>query len=1359
MRNNFLIIILLLSLIIHISPIHNSISSCIPNPNYYSVVDVFTPMHNYDCTDCAFGNPSAFRGNTLVIGNGRLDIDTEPLVFSSFSREPGTDNWRPEEDYNNEYKTYSSALGMNFRSLMIVEYIEGYGTILEQYPADFQGRFEDDIHIEHPSCTPGTYGGQPLPYHHNKGLAVSDTVMICKCIRTGTSEDIIWAVWISPDATDWIPLDYIDVPNSEGENLSSYFSSGFVRNDGELIVIGQPLIGTVDIYRVMDDLSSVQLLSSTNINGAPRLGTSITCRPNWHDMKYPSHRDLCVFCDGVTTSTGACYIFTDVLNTPLLQTSLSGGKPGTSKGFGRNGITFIETKNISRLVVANRGPPPQINYFDGSEEANLYIYDFTPGSTFTLISTITILDTSPLGSEFVGVTLKGTQFGTSAYLYISVTTTDYNRIYQRGILACVDNYLSGCGSCGCDSDFTDTHDICYDNRCIGGNPVVGAQINYDPYDTANCRSSASCFRNSSYYMGPQFIWSGSCNASCGSTQVTGYCTNMGQCLPVSSCSQTPTPTISCSNTRTQSPSHTPSKTPTISVTSTKSKSSTRTPTASITPSGTMTSTETPTYTPTSSLTPTSSTTPSNSPTGSDTPSISVTPTSTDTPSNTPTSSITPTQSPTSSITLSSTPTTTNTLTSSPTQTPTSSLTSSPTQTPSTSPTNSPTPSTSESETPTPTPTLSTSSTSTTTLTSTNTPSSTETPSSTTTPTNTNTPTASYSIIPTPTSTETPTSTSTPTPTGSSTLSASETPSISSSSTPTISETSTVTPTQSPTPTGSITSTSSVTPTPSATPTSTVTMSGTSTISISSSITPSPSISETSTASMSQSQTNTLTSSVTGTPTMTPTTSRTPTMTPTITTTPSPCPTPSECFTFNSNFPGDCTLIPDTRGTNCSIPTFHCDGSGSCLPNICQDNDICFGQSCYEYRKDIYLNTTKLLFSMDHCLNHVPINSINYILDHSIFIPEYNVVKPVSGWIKEANILFHRSSEYCVNLTSCSDFYIDREFQLEGQYILDYIQRSIETYYPELKCHPDTIGIEDISCYPSNGAWWSTVTFEDLLLKDDFIDSDFNDIITKERICKIKDTDDHLFALWTENILIAKGSFYSNHTLYLTTNGSFIQTYPTIDYVDNVHPIFSNGSLYSVTRKYNVDRSPTTTGWNETDNVITLLDNSGVIIESHVHVESITNRIVNTNPLSPIHCPHYFTRSISYPNTLMIDHSEILKSQLYMISSITTYRTSATPLEETIGNITVPLNDQDFSGITHLNMTTGLIIDEPCFKWCKERESIFNCYLNFINYSSFLLDHENVVCPNDETCHKWFLIPNNTYIYNNVHLIDMFGTCF
>lgn len=1330
-------------------------SSCISNTNYYSVVDTFVPISTYDCTDCAFGNTGAFRANTLVIGNGRLDTDEEALVFSSFSREPGTDNWRPEEDYNNEEGTYSIALALNYRSLMIIEYIVGYGTILEQYPADFTGAFNDDNHIDHPDCADGTYGGNPLPYHQNKGLAVSDTVLICKCTRRGTIDDLIWVVWVSPDAiVDWIPIGYIDIYNKEGTNLSSYYSSGFVRNDGELIVVGVPAVGTVDIYRVKDDLSGVELLSSTNIDGAPRLGTAVTCRPNWHDMKYPDDRDLCIFCDGVTTSTGTCYVFTDVLHTPLLQTSFQGGKPGTSKGFGRNGITFVETTSISRLVVANRGPPPQVDYFRGSETANLYMYDFVPPSTFNLINTITVSNTSPDGSEFVGVTLRGTLFGTSAYLYISVTTTDYNSIYQRGILACVDNYLSGCGSCGCDADFEDTHDICYDNQCIDDdNSIPGDPINYDPYDTAICRSSASCHHTSSFYMGPEFTWTGSCNASCGGVTTSGYCTNQGTCLPIASCSTTPTPTVSNSGTRT----------PSRSFTSTNTMSQTQTPSPTQTPSNTGTSTQTPTRTSTGTVTQTPTGTPTNSPSSSETPSISLSSSSTPSPSNTITPSISPTMSPTTTISESSTSTPTSSITPSPSETPTSSNSATPSQTPSTSPSSSITPSSSQSESFTPTPSISFSATTTISETSTSSPSQTETPSITSTPTQTVTPTLSYSSIPTPTSTETPTSTSSLTMTPTTTLSLSQTPSISMSQTSSISETPTVTPSMTGTPTGSMTmsptATTTISTSPSSTPSTTISPSTTSTGSISSS----PTISGSTTQSQSNSQTMTTSPTMSMSQTMTPSMTTTPSITPSTTSTPSPCPTPPECYVIESEFPGDCTTVPDTRGNNCSTPSFHCDGLGECSPYVCDEDDSCFGDiPCSEYRRELYLNTTRLLFSVDHCLNHNPINHNNEILNLDVVIQGYSGSKTVVEWINTAMIIFHRSSDYCMNLTSCYDFYTDREIHIEGQYILDRLLSLIEIhYFPNVKCHPDTIGIGEVSCAPSNGAWWGLMLFEDLLTVNDFIDSDFNDMIPKERICKIKDHDSNILALWAENILIAKGSYFSNHTLQITTNGSFVDVYPNIDYIDTTHPLFQNGSLYSVTRKYNVDRTPTIYGWNETNsNIVTLLDNSRSIIEPHPSSFLVNDRIINTNPLLPMYCSKYITHSISYPVVNAIDIIPIDQSQIYVVSSVNTYRTSVLALTEVVAeNYTVVHNSVDFQGITHLNMTTGLFVDEPCFKWCKERESIFKCYPNFVNYNNFLLDSNNTICNNDISCYYWYQYPNSSYVYDNVHLIDKYGTCF
>lgn len=105
------------------------------------------------------------------------------------------------------------------------------------------------------------------------------------------------------------------------------------------------------------------------------------------------------------------------------------------------------------------------------------------------------------------------------------------------------------------------------------------------------------------------------------------------------------------------------------------------------------------------------------------------------------------------------------------------------------------------------------------------------------------------------------------------------------------------------------------------------------------------------------------------------------------------------------------------------------------------------------------------------------------------------------------------------------------------------------------------------------------------------------------------------------------------------------------------------------------------------------------------------------------------------------------------------RTSVLPLENGFGNSSIVYNNQDFGKITHLNMTTGLITDGPCFRWCEERESIFNCYPNFVNYSNFLLNPNNVICNNDDSCYYWYLVPDNNYIYENVHLVDQYGTCF
>lgn len=941
------------------TPSQTPITGCTPNPSGISLVQRFVPKVPYGCTDCVFGAPAALiGGNTLIIGNSRIDNDGASLVYVDFTRDPFTDTFYGAEDVQETNGVFAVAIRGSQTHLYTVEMnVTTNERYLLQYPAQTPG-WNDGIRLYHPDCTNGTYGANALPYHHNKGLAHSNTVMICKCIRTGFPGDIIWAVWVDPDGlgTGWTPASFIDVPNTEGTMSSSRFSSGFVRNDGNLILIGTPVTGQIHFYKINTAATAATLIGTRSIPGATHLGTSVTCRSNWHDMTQPSHRDVCIACDGKVQGGGdsGCYVFTNARVSPTWSRGVpSPNIVGSTRGFGRTSIAFVETNDVCYFAVGTRGTVQTgyDSYTSGGNAGFVTVYNFTGPDTFVELSTQTIVHEDNYGSIITGMSIEAPTYGTTAYLYVSITDIDYSRSeYQYGYLFCVEQYR-GCGSCACKSDSLTFPDMVYDNACIGGAPVVGPLINYDQYYTEDCRGYQATA--ASYEYGVAFPWGGTCNVSCDGSSVSGTCT-LGVCVPAASCSPsasstvTPTPTSSItpsptsSNTPTNSPTQTSTMTPTetstqtITSTPTETPSVTPTPTATQTSTGTSTASVTPTNTPTSTGTGTATTSPSVSQTSSETPTPSQTPSATgsDTPSPT------PTPTPTGSDTPSPTPTPTATQTMTPTTTTTASVSSTPSTTASESVTPSTSPSSSSTSTQSVSPTVSFSSTNT--ISATPTPTTTETLTSTPTPTASTTSTLSESPTPTPTNTVTQTPSNTPTNTPSNSQSNTPTPTPTSSPTgsdlPTPTPTSSITPTETSSPSttpslfasesntpsisASSTASESVTPTPTETPSVTPTPSPSFSTTQTESTTPTPTTTNTNTATQTPTATTTITETTTTTvtATVTPTTTTSLSQTPTPTSSPSASETPTSSMSFSETPTSSVTTSPTSSITLSPTPS-------------------------------------------------------------------------------------------------------------------------------------------------------------------------------------------------------------------------------------------------------------------------------------------------------------------------------------------------------------------------------------------------------------------------------------------------------
>jgi hypothetical protein len=404
-----------------------------------------------------------------------------------------------------------------------------------------------------------------------------------------------------------------------------------------------------------------------------------------------------------------------------------------------------------------------------------------------------------------------------------------------------------------------------------------------------------------------------------------------------------------------------------------------------------------------------------------------------------------------------------------------------------------------------------------------------------------------------------------------------------------------------------------------------------------------------------------------------------------------------------------------------------------------------------------------MYALDLCFNEEDsLYTSNYILETLVTLTigiDSPMAKSTSEWMQEAIVLAHKTAGPCINLTSCSDYTMDRDIHFVAQEIMSELALELELLYPGIKCHPDTLGIVELECLPSNGNWWGSVYFEDLLRENEFIDSDYNDIVMKLRVCFARDYDLTTHHVWSENILFAKGSFFGNHTIKLTVDGTFENTYPQLTYVDP-DPLLTYGADYSITRKYNGDRSPTNNGWNETSQIITLLDNSRNIMEPIVLNPTKFQRIVNTNPSMIQRCPRYFTHTIIYPNSSAPPPINIFLSAppVYLTSTLGTYRASVMALEERLGNSSTVFNSYDF-GASFLNITTGFYLETTCFPFSAERNSIFDSYPSFINYSNWLNSNGSSTCLEDSSCYEWYNNPNTLFTYNDFEMLDSYGICY
>lgn len=401
--------------------------------------------------------------------------------------------------------------------------------------------------------------------------------------------------------------------------------------------------------------------------------------------------------------------------------------------------------------------------------------------------------------------------------------------------------------------------------------------------------------------------------------------------------------------------------------------------------------------------------------------------------------------------------------------------------------------------------------------------------------------------------------------------------------------------------------------------------------------------------------------------------------------------------------------------------------------------------------DVCLNTYNDYFGYD----------LVFMLNSSLTIgSDPPVAKAATEWIQEAMILAHRAGPACINQTSCNQLLEDKELLARANEILEKLAYSIEDFDSSMKCHPDSLGIYQMECFPMNGYWGAQYRYEDQLKLTEFIDMDLNDLVARLYVCIARDYDLTTHALWIESRLVAKGSYYEDQALKITMNGSFSEIF-NISYVDT-NPLMPNGVQYAVTRVYDQWRLPKMTIWNETTNVITLIANTTDILEPLTNpYPPKSQRIINTNPYIAIRCPRYFMHTVIYPNASAPPPTTTILGAPPIYPNAIRYNqntSSCIALEERVGNVSAVFNAADFA-VSELNLPTGIVMPHTCYPWATERVSQYNAYSGYGAYSNWLLSEGMSYCPEDSSCYYWYDSAIPDLVFEQFFLVDEYGQCF
>lgn len=458
--------------------------------------------------------------------------------------------------------------------------------------------------------------------------------------------------------------------------------------------------------------------------------------------------------------------------------------------------------------------------------------------------------------------------------------------------------------------------------------------------------------------------------------------------------------------------------------------------------------------------------------------------------------------------------------------------------------------------------------------------------------------------------------------------------------------------------------------------------------------------------------------------------------------------PTECRSYCDEYYGTCGLVDYVFGTSCSFG--QCNGFGKCFSSQCDlYTNECIGRSCEESRSIVWEALSALRVNVGLCLNGYGVNGDNTLLDYytPMTIDMVTTNKTVREWIEEARLLIDKHSGPCFDY-GC-DYWVSDVIP-----DLTYAYEVLDELVGMINCtDAHTKGIHNIECFPNdNGDQWAIATFEDLTNQNEFPDNDVNDAVMRFRFCNFREHGTNITVFqWIDSHMVAKGSWFS-HKIQMTLNGSFSASYPEITY--EFPHFLMDVDRVTTTRVYSQDRAPTSSGWIEFDNLVTLFNDTASVLQDPAVTNPLKHdRLINTGA-GMVRCPRFSTETIIHPlyDTLAPVVS-IGVPPIYMVASISPSRTFSVALPS--GTDDPSYNKVDFENLL-LGMPTGHIITDSCYYWALESRNVLDVYPDYFDY----VTHLKLGGSCGLGCSDWHAnYVNTSMVFMSAVLIDVFGGCF